>query len=95
MPIIVKPKQIRARQTVKPTTKAEGKITSLPNVKDPEVLITQLIQLFNKDWKKEKRIFAFLTSINWADTTLDQLYILATFLYKANSIDSGDFVFLI
>lgn len=42
MSIIVKPKQIRARQIVKPTSKAKGKITSLPDAEDPKVLIMQL-----------------------------------------------------
>lgn len=49
IPTIVKPKEIWAMQTVKPTSKAKNKITLLPKVKDVEVLITQLTQLLSKD----------------------------------------------
>lgn len=52
----------------------------------------QLIQYLNKDWEEEKRISTFLTSINQVNTTLDSLYIFTTSFYKANSIDSNDFV---
>ena len=63
------------------------------NVEHPEALITQLTQLFNKDWEEEERILAFLTSIDQVKKTLDWLYILATSFHKPNSTDPRDFVF--
>lgn len=42
MPTIVKPKQTQAEQTVKPTPKVKGKTTLSLEVKDLEMLITQL-----------------------------------------------------
>lgn len=90
---IVKQKQTQVEKTVKPIPKAKSKTTLSPNAENLEVLITQLIQLFNKDWEKEDRIFVFLNSINQVDTTLDPLYIFITSLHKRNSTDPGDFVF--
>lgn len=93
MLITVKQKQIRERQTVKPIPKAVGKIILPSQVDDPEVLITQLTQLFSEDWEEKKRISAFLIFIDQVNTTLNQPYIFANSLYKTNSIDPGDFVF--
>lgn len=91
--VTIKPKQIRAKQTVKPTPQVGDKTTLLTQVKDQEVLIMRLTLLVNKNWKEEEKTSVFLTPINQIDTILDPLHILVTYLHKTNSIDLDDFVF--
>lgn len=95
IPLIAKPKQTHAGQTVKPSPKAKAKTTLPPSSKDTDALITLFAKLLNDEWKQEEKILAFLTSINdnVPNTGLDSLYILTTSLHKANSTDSGDFEF--
>lgn len=54
----------------------------------------QLTQLLNKDQKEQEQISVFLTSINQVNTTLNLFYILATYFYKANYTDFGNFLLL-
>lgn len=67
-----------------------------PNSKNTNAFIILFAKLFNNDWEQDKKISAFLTSINddISNTSLDILYILTASLQKTNIRNSSDFVFL-
>lgn len=90
-----KPKQTRARRTVKLISKVKGKTTLPSKTNNTKVLIMLLAKLFDNNWKDDQVLafFTFINEENVSDISLDLLYFLATSLHKANSTDSSNFVF--